>query len=77
MRRSAIALGASVLALALTAGPAVAEPGVAQTVDDTAGAAQVGAVAVNAPVRVASDGNGDATLRDRTERFQISFGVDF
>jgi outer membrane protein insertion porin family len=24
-----------------------------------------------------SDGNGDAMLRDRTERFQISFGVDF
>ena len=24
-----------------------------------------------------SDGNGDALLRDRTERFQISFGVDF
>ena len=24
-----------------------------------------------------SDGNGDAALRDRTERFQISFGVDF
>ena len=24
-----------------------------------------------------SDGNGDATLRDREERFQVSFGVDF
>lgn len=24
-----------------------------------------------------SDGNGDALLRDRTERFQVSFGVDF
>jgi outer membrane protein assembly factor BamA len=24
-----------------------------------------------------SDGSGDALLRDRTERFQISFGVDF
>jgi outer membrane protein insertion porin family len=24
-----------------------------------------------------SDGNGDALLRDRTERFQLSFGVDF
>jgi outer membrane protein insertion porin family len=24
-----------------------------------------------------SDGNGDATLRDRVERFQVSFGVDF
>ena len=23
------------------------------------------------------DGNGDATLRDREERFQVSFGVDF
>jgi outer membrane protein insertion porin family len=25
----------------------------------------------------ASDGNGDAMLRDRVERFQVSFGVDF
>jgi outer membrane protein assembly factor BamA len=25
----------------------------------------------------ASDGNGDATLRDREERFQVSFGIDF
>jgi hypothetical protein len=24
-----------------------------------------------------SDGNGDAKLRDRVERFQVSFGVDF
>jgi hypothetical protein len=24
-----------------------------------------------------SDGNGDAVLPDRTERFQVSFGVDF
>jgi len=24
-----------------------------------------------------NDDNGDALLRDRTERFQISFGVDF
>ena len=57
MKRSALALGASVLALALTAGPAAAEPGAGQTVDDTTGAAQVGAVAVDAPVRVASDGD--------------------
>jgi hypothetical protein len=61
MRRSEAALGATVLALALTAGPAVAEPGAAQTVDDTTGAAQVGAVAVDAPVRVASDGDGEST----------------
>jgi hypothetical protein len=56
MKLSALALGASVLALALTAGPAAAEPGVGQTVDDSTGAAQVGAVSVDAPVRVASDG---------------------
>jgi hypothetical protein len=54
MRRSVLALGASVFALALTAGPAAAEP---QTVDNSTGAAQVGAVAVDAPVRVASDGD--------------------
>jgi len=57
MKRSALALGASVLALALTAGPAAAEPGVGQTVDDSTAAAQVGAVSVDAPVRVASDGD--------------------
>jgi hypothetical protein len=56
MRRSATALGASLLALALTAGPALAEPGVAQTVDDSTGAAQVGAVNADVPVRVLSDG---------------------
>jgi hypothetical protein len=57
MKRSALALGASVLALALTAGPAAAEPGVGQTVDDSTAAAQVGAVSIDAPVRVASDGD--------------------
>jgi len=61
MRRSAFALGASVLALALTAGPAAADPTPGQTVTDTTGAVQVGAAAVNAPVRVASDGDGSAT----------------
>jgi hypothetical protein len=59
MKRSAIALAASVLALALTAGPASADPG--QTVADSTGVAQVGGVALSAPVRVASDGdNGTA-----------------
>ena len=57
MKRSALALGASVFALALTAGPAAAEPGVGQAVDDSTAAAQAGAVSVNAPVRVASDGD--------------------
>jgi hypothetical protein len=61
MRRSALALGASVIALALTAGPAAADPAPGQTVTDTAGAVQVGAVGVNAPVRVASDGESSAT----------------
>jgi hypothetical protein len=60
MRHSALALGASVIALALTAGPAAADPGVGQTVEGSTGAAQIGAVAVDAPVRVASDG-GNAT----------------
>jgi hypothetical protein len=61
MRRSALALGASVLALALTAGPAAADPVPGQSATDTTGAVQVGAVAVNAPVRVASDGDGSTT----------------
>jgi hypothetical protein len=61
MKRSVLALGASVLALALTAGPAAAEPGVGQTVDDSTAAAQVGAVSVDAPVRVASDGDSTTT----------------
>jgi hypothetical protein len=50
-----------VIALALTAGSAAAEPGAGQTVDGSTGVAQVGAVAVNAPVRVASDGNSTTT----------------
>ena len=61
MRRSAIALGASLLALALNAGPAAAqaEGPVQQQVTDSTGAIQVGPTAVDAPVRVLSDG-GDA-----------------
>jgi hypothetical protein len=61
MRRSALALGASVIALALTAGPAAAEPGAGQTVADSTGSAQIGAVAVDVPVRVASDGDSATT----------------
>jgi hypothetical protein len=57
MRRSALALGASVIALALTAGPAAADPGAGQTVADSTGSVQIGAVAVDVPVRVASDGD--------------------
>ena len=60
MRRTVVALGASVLALALGAGPAQAAPDAVQSVDQTTGAAQVGAVAVDAPVRVASDGDNQA-----------------
>ena len=61
MRRTVVALGASVLALALGAGAAQAAPDPVQSVDETTGAAQVGAVAVDAPVRVASDGDNQAT----------------
>ena len=56
MKRSAIALWATTLALALTAGPAAAAPG-DQTITDSVGGAQVGAVQADAPVRVLSDGN--------------------
>lgn len=61
MRRSALALGATVFALALTAGPAAAEPGASQAVDDSIGSAQVGAVGIDAPVRVLSDGDSATT----------------
>ena len=59
MRPSATALWATVLALALTAGPAAAQEAT-QTVQDSALAGQVGPVQVNAPVRVASDGDNEA-----------------
>jgi len=58
MKRSAIALSASVLALALHAAPAAAQTGdVGQQIGDSTGAAQVGAVQAEVPVRVLSDGN--------------------
>jgi hypothetical protein len=81
MKRSAIALGASALVLALGAGPAQADPEATQSVADTTGAAQVGAVAVNAPVRVASDGDSQSagvttaapqTTTDSTGGTQVS-----
>lgn len=62
MRRSAIALWATLCALALTAGPAAAQDA-RQTVEDSALAGQVGPVQVNAPVRVASDGNNEHPRR--------------
>src|ERR671921_2507970 len=80
MKRSALALGASVIALALMAGPAAAEPGVGQTVDGSTGALQVGAVAADVPVRIASDGDsattgasgaGTQTTRDSTGAAQV------
>ena len=52
MKRSFLTLGASMLALALTSGPAWA----AQVVDESILAAQAGSVDVNAPVRALSDG---------------------
>ena len=60
MKRSALALGASTLALALSAGPAGAVPGVNQTVNDSDLTAQVGSVNINAPIRVGSDGDNSA-----------------
>src|SRR5918996_374740 len=61
MRRSAIALWASTIALALTAGPAAAASGEpAQQTDGSTGAAQAGEADVDAPVRVLSDGDNAA-----------------
>jgi hypothetical protein len=58
MRRSLIALGASVLALALHAAPAAAQTGdPGQQIGDSTGAAQVGTVQADVPFRVLSDGN--------------------
>ncbi len=75
MTRSAAALGATMLALALAAGPARAAPAT-QTIEDSAASGQVGSVQVDAPVRVASDGDnsppsatvsgGDQTTSDST-----------
>ena len=60
MRHSVLALGASVMALALTAGPAAAQSDGEQTVTGSVAAAQGGPTEVNAPVRVLSDGNDPA-----------------
>jgi hypothetical protein len=60
MKRNIYALGASVLTLALTSGSAWAAPVATQTVDHSVLAAQAGSVAVNAPVRVLSDGQNGA-----------------
>ncbi len=58
MRRSLIVLSASMLALAFQAAPAAAQTGdPGQQIGDSTGAAQVGAVEADAPVRVLSDGN--------------------
>src|SRR5918994_1562673 len=58
MRRSSLVLGASMLTVALGGGNAVAAtPPVVQEVTGTIGAVQVGSVAIEAPVRVASPGD--------------------
>jgi hypothetical protein len=58
MKRSAIALSASVLALAFHAAPAAAQTGdPGQQIGDSIGAAQVGTVQADVPVRVLSDGD--------------------
>jgi len=58
MKRSLIALGASTLALALNTAPAAAQAGdPGQQIGDSIGAAQVGAVQADVPVRVLSDGD--------------------
>src|SRR3954447_21759253 len=81
MRRTVLALGASTLALALGAGPAQAAPDAIQSVNDSTGAAQVGAVTVDTPIRVASDGDsqpagatvaGPQTTTDSTGAAQVS-----
>jgi hypothetical protein len=58
MRRTSSVLGAALATLALAATPAwAATP--AQSTDDSTGAAQVGPVGVNAPVRVLSKGDDE------------------
>jgi hypothetical protein len=61
MNRSFLTLGASVLALAMTSGPAWAASAAPQVVDDSIVAVQAGPVAVDAPVRVLSDGQNGST----------------
>ena len=67
MKRSVLALGASVIALALMAGPAAAEPGWANR-GRFHGALRVGAVAADVPVRIASDGRQRHDRRERRGR---------
>ena len=58
MNRSAMALGAGVIALAFPAGSAAAAP---QLVQESVAAVQATAVQVGAPVRVLSDGDGQTS----------------
>src|SRR5689334_6434628 len=57
MRRKSLALGTTALFLALTGPPAFAADDPVQQISDSTGAAQVGSVSAQAPVRVGSDGD--------------------
>ena len=59
MNRSAIALGASVIAFAIPVTGAAAAPS-PQVIESSVAAVQAGSVQVNAPVRVLSDGGNAA-----------------
>jgi hypothetical protein len=75
MRRTASMLGVALATLALAASPAWAVTP-AQSTDDSTGAAQVGPVGVNAPVRVASDGDDEAAAQGGSAGGQSTTGSE-
>jgi hypothetical protein len=62
MRRTASVLGSALVTLALAGSPAWASPP-AQSTENSTGAAQVGPVGVDAPVRIASDGDNQGAAQ--------------
>jgi hypothetical protein len=64
MRRTASVLGSALVTLALTGSPAWAGPP-AQSTENSTGAAQVGPVDVDAPVRIASDGDNQGAAQGK------------
>jgi hypothetical protein len=64
MRRTASVLGSALVTLALAGSPAWASPP-AQSTENSTGAAQLGPVEVDAPVRIASDGDNQGAAQSK------------
>src|SRR5919109_111209 len=75
MRRTASVLGSALAILALAGTPAwAATP--AQSTDNSTAAAQVGPVDVDAPVRIASDGDNEAAASEGSAAGQSTTGSE-